>query len=467
MNGGWRYRIAAMGGTLVLTAVVIALVNNEIMLTLAAKLPVLGRLASAPPHGTELAFEVVTATAAFVAAMLPLYKPRPRRILDTITIAQRRVVLAMIALAAIGYFDYTYRLPRITLLLATPILLVVLPGWFVRIRKRPNAGSEHVIVVGDDPGQIRTVVKETELPLLGYLCPTVVFKEDMPKSTVADGGKAMMRLGGLSRMEDVLVEHDIDTAILAFSSADRAEFFGALDKCYEHGVAAKVHREHADSVLTAEGEIGAFVDVDIEPWDVQDYLIKRIFDVVFSLVGLVGLLPLMAVIVVAIKLDDGGPVLYHQERTAELGRSFTIYKFRTMDPVGESHTPLEDGGNDRITRVGRWLRKTKLDEIPQLFSILVGEMSVVGPRAVWRDEETILEAETDAWRRRWFVKPGLTGLAQIHNASSLDPEEKLRYDLEYIRRQGFWLDLKIVIRQVWRVVVEVWDSAKNGADVES
>ena len=256
MIGGWRYRFAAMGGTILLTAATIALVNNDVVLKIAAALPLLGRLATPPPHGVELVFEVTTATAVFVASLMPLYKPRPRRILDTVTMTQKRVLLAMFVLATIGYFDYTYRLPRFTVLLATPILLVVLPAWFVRIRRRPSSGSARAIVVGDDPDRIATVIDDLETRLFGYLCPSrVPAIEEAPEqaAAVADGGRSIGRLGGLSRIEDILVDYDIDTVFLAFEDTDRAEFFGALDACYEHGVAAKVHRDQVDSVLTAEG----------------------------------------------------------------------------------------------------------------------------------------------------------------------------------------------------------------------
>ena len=104
-----------------------------------------------------------------------------------------------------------------------------------------------------------------------------------------------------------------------------------------------------------------------------------------------------------------------------------------------------------MTRVGQAIRKTHLDEIPQLWTILIGKMSVVGPRAVWIDEEIHLEEKAASWRKRWFIKPGLTGLAQINDATSADAEAKLRYDLEYIRRQSFWFDMKIVVRQLWLV----------------
>jgi len=152
-------------------------------------------------------------------------------------------------------------------------------------------------------------------------------------------------------------------------------------------------------------------------------------------------------------------VLYSQDRTAGFGETFPVYKFRSMLPESEDVEPGED--EDRITRVGRVLRKTHLDELPQLWSIFVGDMSVVGPRAAWTEEELLLEEDAPAWRKRWFVKPGLTGLAQINDAKSTDPNAKLRYDLEYIRRQSFWLDVQIVIRQVWKVVRDVWELVRT------
>jgi len=181
---------------------------------------------------------------------------------------------------------------------------------------------------------------------------------------------------------------------------------------------------------------------------------------VFALTGIISLLPVIGVIAAAIKFDDGGSILYSQERTAVFGETFPVFKFRSMVPEGESTTPIEDGDNDRITSVGRFIRQTHLDEIPQLWSILRGDMSVVGPRAVWTAEEHLLEEETDMWRKRWFVKPGLTGLAQINDASSVKPETKLRYDLQYVREQSFWYDLKIVARQIWAVLADVYKAMR-------
>ncbi|MDR9432210.1 MAG: sugar transferase, partial [Natronomonas sp.] len=255
-------------------------------------------------------------------------------------------------------------------------------------------------------------------------------------------------------LEDVLVQYDVETVLLAFERADRSEFFGTLDACYEHGVAARVHRDYADSVLTADDPVGTFVDVEIEPWDVQDHMLKRGFDVLFAGTALLVALPVIVAIVAAIKLEGEGPVLFSQERTYLFGDTFTVYKFRTLkpEPGGEVGTSFD--GN-RETPLGNFLRMTHLDEIPQLWSILVGDMSVVGPRPAQTALEDEFQAEAEQWQQRWFVKPGLTGLAQINDATSSEPREKIQYDLRYIRNQSFTFDLKILFRQLWSVFEDV------------
>jgi Sugar transferases involved in lipopolysaccharide synthesis len=313
--------------------------------------------------------------------------------------------------------------------------------------------------------QLERIVSESDLPVLGYLCPPTAYQVGFEDESVdieiaapiADGGDAiegLPRFGGLSKLETVLVERDVDTVCLAFRTADRGEFFGTLDLCHKHGVNAKVHREYVDDVLTSSGDVATLANVDVEPWDPQDYVFKRVFDVAFASVALVCLAPLVFLITAAIKVDSRGQVLYSQTRTAAFGDVFTIYKFRTMR-TGEADTLPDSDENHRITRVGKYLRPTHLDEIPQLWSILVGDMSVVGPRAAWTDEEQHIEADTSEWRKRWFVKPGLTGLAQINGMTSKDPREKLRYDIHYIRNQSFSFDMKIVLRQLYRVFVDV------------
>ena len=468
MASGGRYRVASVLGTAVLATVAVTVVNHPAVQDAFALVPYLGRPAPAVLSNGTLGWAILTTVAVMLATLWPVFKPRPRRILDTILLTQKRVLLAMIGLAALGYFDYSYRLPRATLVLATTFLLVALPLYMVAIRRRPQS-TNRGIIIGDDPETMADILDATEIPILGYVSPPSSFAvgDAAPAAQVelTDGGPATSRLdnlqnlGGLSRLDEVFVKHDIDTALLAFTETDRAEFFGTLDASAEHGVTAMVHRDHAEDVLTAGVGGGDLVEVELTPWDWQDYVVKRAFDICFAGGGLLVLSPFILAIAAAIKLDSDGPILYSQTRTAEFGDTFTVYKFRSMRPESEDTTPGEE--TDRVTRVGRFLRRTHLDEIPQLWSILVGDMSVVGPRAAWTDEELLLEEQVSTWSQRWFVKPGLTGLAQINDVTSEDPREKLRYDIEYIRRQSFWFDLKIVARQIWGVLADLVETLRG------
>ena len=475
MGSGRRYRVASILGTVVISVIAALLANSQaVQQFITTYVPLFWRLEPTTLTGSDLYFAVALSSGIVLAAVWPLYKPIPRRVLDTVALTHRRVVLAGLALATLGYFNWSYRLPRATLLAVVVILGLLLPAWFVTIRQTVSTDEKRVLLVGDDLQQMDRIISETDIDPIGYLSPSntaiiVDGTEQIARRTRTDGGKPgettelrkYRRLGGLSGLESTIEQKKVDTVVCAFQRADRGEFFHTLEVCHEHGVAAKVHRDYADNVLTADSNVETLVDVEIEPWDTQDYILKRAFDIVFSGTGLLLLAPLMIVIAIAIKLDSDGPLFYTQERTAGFGDTFPVYKFRTMIPEGESADPVDDDENDRITRVGRVLRRTHMDEIPQLWAILAGHMSVVGPRATWTEEEELLEQEAGGWRKRWFVKPGLTGLAQINDAKSTEPERKLRYDLQYIREQSFWYDVKIVIRQLWKVFCDVIATARG------
>ncbi|NOY44660.1 MAG: sugar transferase [Deltaproteobacteria bacterium] len=181
--------------------------------------------------------------------------------------------------------------------------------------------------------------------------------------------------------------------------------------------------------------------------------IKRLVDFTASLLGLVISAPIWAVIPLAIKLDSPGPVFFRQERVGERGRRFEVLKFRSMRSDAEKHTgPVWARDNDdRVTRVGRFIRKTRIDEIPQLINVLKGEMSFVGPRPERPFFVEQLAREIPYYVQRHTVKPGVTGLAQVkysYGSTKEDALEKLRYDLYYIKRMGFWMDVSIIFETV-------------------
>jgi lipopolysaccharide/colanic/teichoic acid biosynthesis glycosyltransferase/glycosyltransferase involved in cell wall biosynthesis len=198
-------------------------------------------------------------------------------------------------------------------------------------------------------------------------------------------------------------------------------------------------------------------------------VIKRCFDVLLSGVGLVLSSPLWALIAILIKIEDGGPVFFAQERVGWGGRRFMSWKFRSMVPnADEKFGPIqvEAQENDpRVTGVGRVLRATAMDELPQLWNIFTGDMSFVGPRALASREIEIngngacvgLD-EIPGYRKRHAVRPGLTGVAQVFARRDIPRRTKFRYDLLYVRNQSFWLDLKLIALSFWITFRGKWES---------
>ncbi len=174
---------------------------------------------------------------------------------------------------------------------------------------------------------------------------------------------------------------------------------------------------------------------------------KRIFDFTASLMGIIVLLIPMAVIMILIKVDSKGPAIFRQERLGKDGIPFTMYKFRSMKSDAEQNGPQWARRQDRrCTRIGRILRDSRLDELPQLYNILRGEMSFVGPRPERAYFYNKFEKYIPEFRERLQVKPGLTGHAQVNGGYNLKPEEKIVYDLEYIRNQSVWMDLRCICK---------------------
>ena len=176
---------------------------------------------------------------------------------------------------------------------------------------------------------------------------------------------------------------------------------------------------------------------------------KRTVDIVISLPAEVILLPVLAAIGIAIKLSGKGSVIFKQERVGKDGKPFVFYKFRTMkidvDPFGPSP---KSGDDPRLTRIGRFLREYSLDELPQLFNVLKGDMSIVGPRPLYVSQMTEWD---ERQKKRLLVKPGLTGLAQIEGRGELTREEKLELDVKYVETASFWLDIKIILATITQV----------------
>jgi lipopolysaccharide/colanic/teichoic acid biosynthesis glycosyltransferase len=176
-------------------------------------------------------------------------------------------------------------------------------------------------------------------------------------------------------------------------------------------------------------------------------MIKRAFDIVASLAALIVFSPVLAVVALIILARMGGPVLFRQTRPGLHGRPFEVLKFRTMrDALDRQGRPLPD--DQRLTKLGQVLRATSVDELPELWNVLKGEMSLVGPRPLLMQYLPLYSAEQ---ARRHEVRPGLTGWAQVNGRNAISWEEKFRLDVWYVDHQSFWLDLKILLMTVVKV----------------
>lgn len=177
---------------------------------------------------------------------------------------------------------------------------------------------------------------------------------------------------------------------------------------------------------------------------------KRLFDIILSILILALALPLMSAAALAIFLDSGRPVLFHQARVGKGGKLFRIIKFRSMVPDAENKGPLlAERGDPRVTKVGKFLRRWSIDELPQLFNVLRGEMSLVGPRP----ELPQLVSEYTTWQRQVLsALPGITGFSQIHGRDDLPIETKLRLDIYYIRHRNLAMDLWIIWRTIFVLI---------------
>ena len=192
---------------------------------------------------------------------------------------------------------------------------------------------------------------------------------------------------------------------------------------------------------------------------------KRALDVLLSAFGLLASSPVWILFALAIRFEDGGPVFYTQERVGQGGRRFRAFKFRSMRPDAEAATGAIQSveGDPRVTRIGRIMRATAMDELPQLWNIFRGDMSFVGPRALRPGEievdggRPVALEDVPGYGARIVVRPGLTGLAQIYAPRDVPRRQKFRYDRLYVRKRSWMLDVRLILLSFWISVLGTWE----------
>lgn len=352
-----------------------------------------------------------------------------------------------LAIVQLYYLDETY-LSRIAAGVDVGILVV----WFATSRTitlglSARLGSRvRVLIVGNAAarGSMAALLRETASPLL------------LVSEWEADGDLAETK--ALAALDARLHEGPIDQVVLAGLPMNQAALRDVLALCDRLAVEAYLYPDLDSALLgtTRLVSVGGLPLVSLStPLSTSPYrVVKRGMDIAVSFVALLLLAPILTVVCTMIRMESPGSPLFRQERVGLRGRRFHVVKLRTMrsdtsDRSDREHTTADD---PRITRFGNWLRTTRLDEAPQLWNVLRGDMALVGPRPEMTYFVEKFAAETPLYDHRSLVRPGVTGLAQVHGGYDSDYADKLRYDLIYINSVSLAMDLRILLATI-RIVL--------------
>ena len=323
-----------------------------------------------------------------------------------------------------------------------------------------GVGVKSTVIVGWSERAFQLCDMTLRSPALGYRVQGFITVPTAGRKKAAAKGvyKDLAILGDLSALERVIEEHRVEEVLVGLESQEHDQLMEVLRACNGRDVGIKIMADLYD-IVTGQARVASIFAVpllDIRPQIMQPWeeAAKRTLDIVVSFLILVVGLPLWLLVALLIKFDSRGPSLYLQERVGKHGRSFRIIKFRSMAADAEkSSGPVWAGKNDpRVTRIGRILRRMHLDEVPQFWNVLVGDMSLVGPRPERPHFVESLSQEIPLYRRRLKVRPGITGWAQVkhkYDESIDDVKAKVKYDLFYIENASWRFDLKILLNTLY------------------
>jgi exopolysaccharide biosynthesis polyprenyl glycosylphosphotransferase len=395
----------------------------------------------------------------------------PRRVgmwLDQMSRLLRSTMMAMLIMIGITFIYQPFFYSRLIYLYAT-ILIVLLLGlgrflWGLllgHLRKRGVGVSRLLIVGAGDVGRtvIRTVMAQPEF---GYRVVALV-DDHVPHSSLSIGPEPAIEEA--QRLPQIIAEKNIDEVIVTLPWTDHQRILDIFQVCEQLGVRARTVPDLFQLSLNRVDveDLGGVPVIGLRPAAIRgaSFLVKRAMDVIIGSGMLLIASPLMIIFALAIKLDSPGPVIFRQKRVGVRGQEFVVFKFRSMRmgadeekvrllELNEMNGPLFKMREDpRTTRVGRLLRRSSLDELPQLFNVLRGEMSLVGPRPHTSAEV----AQYQAWQRQVLeAPPGLTGLAQVSGRSQLSFDEQCLLDIYYIENWSPALDMKILLRTVPKIL---------------
>lgn len=313
------------------------------------------------------------------------------------------------------------------------------------LQKGIGQRNTFIIGNGEKASELRSMIDR--FPQLGYRILGLISP---------DGEKEKNSEGRLENIQKLIKDNEVTEILIALETNEKEKLIDILRYCTEEKVNMKILPDMYEIVsgMAKTNQIYGVPLIEVMPdiMSVSGKLTKRILDVIISFFTLLFLTPVLIIVSVIIKLDSKGPVFYRQIRVGRKGKEFQMYKFRSMIAAAEEYGPEWSGENDpRITRIGKVLRRTYIDEVPQMINVLKNEMSLIGPRPERPFFVEQLKKEIPYYYKRLTVKPGITGWAQIkhkYDSSLEDVKTKIQYDFYYIENMSLKLDFKIMINTI-------------------
>ncbi len=345
--------------------------------------------------------------------------------------------------------------PKTNLFLNVLVFMVLFYAWrylfnFIAGSLKPKT---NLAIIGYNPQAIELAKEIIKNPQLGYKLKIIIKNHEPIDRTELPEVKI---IEGIQNLKDLLIQEKIAIAVVVPEIYNSPELIQNLFECIKYKIDFINLSEFYESVtqkvpLTAINQVWFLENISQRKRNYYE-LSKRIFDLFFSLFLFFVSLPLWLIIAIIIKLESPGPIFYKQTRIGQKGRPFILVKFRSMIKDAEKEGPKMAQENDpRVTKFGRFLRKTRLDELPQIWNIVKGEMSFIGPRAERPEFHQELKSRIPFYQERYLIKPGLSGWAQIkygYTSSLEDNFEKVQYDLYYIKNRSLLLDLSIILKTI-------------------
>ncbi len=335
----------------------------------------------------------------------------------------------------------------VRLLIFTLIIRLVV-RWVQKLFLNANIGLRDVIILGKGDSSLNLINQLKKTPSLGY--NVLGYIADRNDSNL---DKSTTYLGRLSEIQEIVSIHEIDDIIISSSEYSHDELLIIIGKLYNLSVCVKIVPDMYEA-LTGQVKMSllhGLALIDINPDILTEYqrLVKRLLDIIISIITLVCAIPVLVIVIFIIRFTSPGSIFYTQIRVGRKGGYFNLYKFRTMfeNSEQESGPVWAEVDDPRITPIGHFLRKFRLDEIPQLLNVLTGDMSIVGPRPERPFFVEKLEKKFPFYSRRLCLCPGITGWAQVvgeYDTSLENVEDKLKHDFYYIENISMLLDIKIM-----------------------